>query len=348
MGRAEDLFARIESRGVAYLRELADAAKAEEAHLEFKGRRPGTPCAGFQPEDRVNLIRALSGFANSDGGVVIWGVGRDKRGGSDVPTLDNPLADCRSFCGRIEDAVSGCTTPPVPGVRSIAIPIDADAPAGFVGTLIPASPVAPHQTIDPKGYLMRSGSSFVPVMHSVLSGLFGRQPRPALMAEFDIGELRLEGWTDDRLAVLDLGYRLRNIGAVVARDLYLAWHFKGLGGPKCRVEDFRGSHERYQVDSTDGTRGTCLAAPGNRLAPFAEQLVKSHNIIWRPPLEGAFQLVLTYGCDGLAPTQVQLNLDATSLGISLATAKSELKAAQELGGNYSGHAQAKKLIDQMK
>lgn len=73
MSRAEDLFARIEVGGEAYIDELIDTRKSEESFLDFKrsANHGGSP--RLHPDDLKNLSRSLSGFSNSEGGVVIWG-----------------------------------------------------------------------------------------------------------------------------------------------------------------------------------------------------------------------------------------------------------------------------------
>jgi hypothetical protein len=161
MGRGEDLFDRLERGGIAYLDELIETHKSEEAFLDFKRSKNSGQSTHLEGDDQKNLSRALSGFANSDGGVVVWGVRTgdgSPSGGADTASGKAPLRDCRAFAAAIDNAISGRTNPPVPGARSIPLP-ESDGSSGFVATLIPASSIGPHQTVDTKVYLARYGSS---------------------------------------------------------------------------------------------------------------------------------------------------------------------------------------------
>jgi predicted HTH transcriptional regulator len=122
--------------------------------------------------DRGNLRKAISGFANSEGGVVVWGIdcSKDAKVG-DTATARVPITSPRRFVSWIEGAVSGCTVPPATEVRSVAVTIDSST--GIVATLIPKSPRAPHQVAGEGKYMIRAGSDFVPAPHGVVAGLFG-------------------------------------------------------------------------------------------------------------------------------------------------------------------------------
>src|SRR5438552_16309494 len=64
---AEQLF---ESLDEAMLQSFIAQSQEENLHLDFKRAR-----SLLSSDDRKNLAVALSGFANADGGVIVWGVG---------------------------------------------------------------------------------------------------------------------------------------------------------------------------------------------------------------------------------------------------------------------------------
>jgi hypothetical protein len=180
MGRAEELFGRLKSAGDVTVTALIADAQVENLWLDFK--RSGNDGRGtkLHESDWKNYAKALSGFANSDGGVIIWGVdcASDPVLG-DVPTGPAPIENPSRFVSWLENATSACTVPAVPGVESIALPSAANE--GYVVTLIPSSPLAPHQCVKPAGslhYYLRAGSNFMQVPHAVLAGMFGRRPQP--------------------------------------------------------------------------------------------------------------------------------------------------------------------------
>ena len=125
MGRAEDLFTRIEREGIAFLDSLIADSASEELFLEFKRSADSGGGVKLHDRDRTNLRKAISGFANSEGGIVIWGIecAKDDRIG-DTASARAPITNPSRFVSWLEGAVSGCTVPPAPGVRSVAVEID--------------------------------------------------------------------------------------------------------------------------------------------------------------------------------------------------------------------------------
>src|SRR5262245_20334634 len=98
MGAAEDLFAEILSGKHKRIKQFVEEGQAEGLHLDFKqkaDRSHGKP----GPEDKRTYSEALSGFANSDGGVIVWGVKCQARSGGDpdVATELKPITGHRAF-----------------------------------------------------------------------------------------------------------------------------------------------------------------------------------------------------------------------------------------------------------
>src|ERR1017187_578671 len=180
MGRAEDLFALITDRGEPAIDEFIAEWQSEELFLDFKRSASNGAGRRLTDHDRDNLGRAISGFGNSEGGLIVWGVDcrTDERKG-DVALGKFPLQKPRRFKSWLENAVSGLTIPAHPNVRHATLSGD-NAAEGFVVTCIAKSHLAPHQCIRPPQYYMRAGSNFMPVPHAVLAGMFGRRPHPVI------------------------------------------------------------------------------------------------------------------------------------------------------------------------
>lgn len=177
MGRSDDLFRRITSKGVQAIDELIRDRETESLFLDFKRSADGGAGDKLHANDREHLGRAISGFGNTEGGVLVWGVdcsGLPKDG--DVAKAKMPIENPRRFQSWLEGAVSGCTMPPHPQVVHQVIEIESSA-KGFVVTHVPRSYLFPHQSIARMLYYIRAGSSFTPASHSVLMGLFGRKPQ---------------------------------------------------------------------------------------------------------------------------------------------------------------------------
>lgn len=319
MGRAEDLFARLEARGLEAIDELFAEATNEEAFLEFKRATSNGSDAHLHGKDRENLARALSGFANSDGGVVIWGVGT--KGGESAEDRAH-LADCRRFAGSLDNAVSGCTVPEVPGVRSIPIPLADGSGKGYVATLVPASAIAPHQLVNGKTYLMRAGSSFQPVSHSVLAGMFGRRPQSSIRAECQISKAVRYGEGGSEVFMVWFDVHVYNDTAVVARDAYVTFEMPRLGSVQSTMAFDGEKNARWQVDFAPNGNGISMLASGsNRVAPFSGQVAVNLGVRLVPPFTEALEIVHLSGCDGAPPIRVAWSVPAEHLNALVAQAE---------------------------
>ncbi len=110
--------------------------------------------------DRNNLAKAISGFGNSEGGVVIWGLDCAKDlDGADAVKAKYLILDVKKLASWIEGAVSGCTIPPHSGVVNHPVHTD-ETEQGFVVTYIPKSENVPHQVIGENRYYIRAGPHF--------------------------------------------------------------------------------------------------------------------------------------------------------------------------------------------
>src|SRR5271155_4919954 len=145
MGRAEEIFARIVDQGEAALDEFIDARASEELFLDFKRSADHARGSALHQNDRSNLEKAVSGFGNSEGGVIVWGVDCSRNPAmGDVASAKMPIEQPTRYKSWLENATSGVTVPAHGGVRHHAVLIADDT--GFVVTLIPMSHHAPHQT----------------------------------------------------------------------------------------------------------------------------------------------------------------------------------------------------------
>ena len=74
MGRAEDLFDKILTEKEAAINNFIEEKKAEELFLDFKRSSDNGSGNKLSQNDRNNLAKAISGFGNSEGGMIVWGV----------------------------------------------------------------------------------------------------------------------------------------------------------------------------------------------------------------------------------------------------------------------------------
>jgi len=175
MGRAEELFESIDRNSM--LRFVEDKQE-EHLHLDFKTADPR-----FSRDDRRNLAEAVSGFANSDGGVIIWGV--DARGGgrdgTDSAQELQAIRGLSRFLSRLTSLSGEAASPAVDGIIHRSLPLGNETDDGYAATLIPASDSGPHMAkLGQDRYFKRSGDRFVRMEHFDVQDMFGRRERPLL------------------------------------------------------------------------------------------------------------------------------------------------------------------------
>ena len=76
MERAKELYEKIKNEGISAIEEFILARKTEELFLDFKRSANDGNGERLNPNDRKNLAKAISGFGNPEGGIVVWGIVR--------------------------------------------------------------------------------------------------------------------------------------------------------------------------------------------------------------------------------------------------------------------------------
>jgi hypothetical protein len=161
------------------IRNYVRSGREEGLNLDFK-----TIKSPMDQDDRRNLAKALSAFANSDGGIVVWGIeARNEVAASEAPIdgLERLMADLGQFTAE-------GVRPTVDGVLHRAIPIDETTPGvGFVVTLIPPSDSGPHiARARENRYYKRAGSQSIVMEHFDVEDMFGRRKKPRLRIRYRI------------------------------------------------------------------------------------------------------------------------------------------------------------------
>jgi hypothetical protein len=184
----------------------------ERVHFDFKEKSdPRNPL--LDDTDKKNLARAISGFANGSGGVLIWGLKDD--------TIDpKPINSVSVFIVQLLQMCHNVTDPAVPGVDADFLPSDSNSRSGFGLVFVPESDLPPHRAIlkckaTQNHYYVRSGSSFRVATHAQLADMFGRRPRPDLAINLDV-KVRDQG------KELSITIALENNGRGLARYPFLS------------------------------------------------------------------------------------------------------------------------------
>jgi len=292
MNRAEELFEKIVANGEAAIYEFIANRAAEELFLDFKRSSDDGKGKKLSDNDRNNLAKSLSGFSNSEGGVIVWGVDCSKDPtGADVAKAKIPIENPKRFLSWIENAISGCTVPPAERVRNHAIIIPS-TDTGFVITLIPKSEITPHQVSGECKYYIRAGSNFLPTPHQVLAGMFGRRPQPNLVTKFlhTPPEVTKDGiWTRIEFAV-------RNIGGGIAADVYFNFFCSPRPGEKCKIELLPVLGGIFEMNELQGIHVNGISKKGFRLPSQSFIKMVALQVLLMPPFTRNFKLDGSIGC----------------------------------------------------
>jgi hypothetical protein len=165
----------------AHVRHFTLVGREEDLHLEFKqkvDRRIGV----VDEKDRAAFSEALSGFANADGGVLIFGVATRKTpDGPDRADGLKAITDVGRFRTGLMELILQTVQPSVDGVRIETVPSDSDATVGYVKCLIPDSDKPPHRAMHAgREYYRRATNGMRRMEHYELEDTFGRRLRPLL------------------------------------------------------------------------------------------------------------------------------------------------------------------------
>lgn len=201
--------------GWGFVAALPAEKRSEALHIDFKLKKDASTGA-LHPNDIQNLSIALSGFANAEGGVLVWGVdARRDDDGVDQVTGVVPIKQLARLRSELENVTPGLVSGPVAGVEHIAIPTAAGQDEGVVLTVIPQSDLVPHMA---RGnglhrYYKRTNTSFLIMEHYEVADQFGRRPQPVIAVR---PFWELQGLDGGRFRFF-VQFMVQNIGRGLAR-----------------------------------------------------------------------------------------------------------------------------------
>jgi hypothetical protein len=191
--------------------------RKQEEHLQLDFKTVKSPSFA-SVDDRRNFAKALSGFANSAGGIIVWGIdARRNDEGIDCAIAPSEITQLRMLISRLNEFTGQAVSPLVDGVKHKAI--ETSDEIGFAATLIPESEFPPHMAkLGEDRYYKRSGGSFYKMEHFDLEDMFGRRQKPSL--EIAVDEGRKEDGIEDLIVLL------LNQGRTVARHAGFLMNFQ--------------------------------------------------------------------------------------------------------------------------
>ncbi|MBR2033771.1 MAG: ATP-binding protein [Alphaproteobacteria bacterium] len=325
MSRAEDIFQKLIYFGEDAIDEFIINRQTEELFLDFKQAvSDGKNFTTLHRDDRKNLAKAISGFGNSEGGVILWGVecSRDLEVG-DVAKAKVKVKNVHRFLSWIENAISGCTIPSHNKVRNHIVSVDKNGD-GFLATYIPKSDIAPLMTTGNNHIYIRSGSNNVPAPYAVIAGMFGRTPQPNI--ELLMGERKIEALENvdedmlypnsidnppEQYVKISFAIQACNSSNVIARELYMSCTTKENGGEYNKVRFSSYNH----MDAISGIEGqlNLITRPELRLPPRGVIRFCKVDVILSSYIDDDFQMEGVIGADKAAPRDFRIYIPKNKL-----------------------------------
>ncbi|WP_437965344.1 ATP-binding protein [Sorangium sp. So ce260] len=257
MDNAESLFRKLD---LAYVQQEMVGKEFENNWLECKEKQKPEQGA-LDQGDKSSFAKALSGFANTSGGVLIFGLeARKDKDEVDMIIGLKPIKELRKFESALREMESRIVERVVVGVEYLRITTKEDE--GLLAVYVPPSEYTPHRNqMDSKFYL-RAGGVFNSMPVSLIEDLFARRLRPEL--EFIIRRL-----SDEQLLVA-----LKNSGRASAKTPYVVFALPDDFRPSgCDLSGNTPLNPWTVISNYKGTNGPYIAFTGNNLIIHPESEV---------------------------------------------------------------------------
>lgn len=191
---------------IDHVRSLIDNSERESDNLDYK--KATQPFGNSEKDD---IAKDVSSFANSGGGIIIYGVTTDPSDKTRPVAIEaiHP-ANIESF----DRVVNSKIQPPVAGWQKRLIPND--QPQVMV-IFVPQSDDPPHQSLADKKYYRRAGIESIPMTHDLIALHFGRRLGPILSLRLSVKESSIKFSEDGYSDPKPLKVFIENTGKRVAK-----------------------------------------------------------------------------------------------------------------------------------
>ena len=280
------------------IRDFVAAGREEDLHLDFKL----VTDPNLSRDDRKSLDVALSGFANSDGGIVIWGVeARPNSVGVDCAVSLREIAHTFVCLTRLNTLTGQCVSPLVDGVEHRAVL--SNGTAGFCVSLVPPSDSGPHMAkAGEDRYFKRSGSGFYRMEHFDLEDMFGRRQRPSISLNLSLVPRAGEDPHEE------LHFSIINAGRGVAKHSGFLCKFE----PGVRVAGVRG----HLTDVSNLNRGNPMVSYQDNVGVVHPNGIASsagHAIIQRTAKGQLLKIEVSLYCENMQVRSGSITVQSSAI-----------------------------------
>jgi len=169
--------------GLDLIKSWIDQGEAEGPHLECKAPTMGQLTKDF----KTKLAEAVSGFANTGGGVILWGLETQQHAQNNLDILKQVtfVPNAQRFAQQVDRTIPMLTHPSVQGPKSLVFHESRGDTKGVIATYIPPTTGDPVQVAGTSDFFIRVGDDFVEMPYDVLRRMFLGAQAPDLRLRFD-------------------------------------------------------------------------------------------------------------------------------------------------------------------
>jgi len=204
----KDYFEKLE---LTDIQEFVENQVSEDLNLEFKTANYPTNTSF----DLKNFSKCISGFSNSSGGIIVWGVNASQnKNGIDAANKLKPIKNILKFENYLKRNEGRAIVPLVDNIQYRNLISKDDE--GYLLIYIPASEISPHMAqFADKHYYKRSGDSFYKCEHFDIIDMLNRKSTPKLKFEVISEKVKLNPDRNKYEAI----FSITNIGQVTAKQI---------------------------------------------------------------------------------------------------------------------------------
>jgi len=185
------------------------------------------------------LAKALSGFANAAGGVLVLGVDARSQGRDEPDSISElkPIDDRQRVKSRFLELAGQLVEPAVHDLRIEDVASSSGGSSGFVVVLIPGTDGPPVRSRKDWRFYLRIGSGTYPMEYFQIADIFGRRRRPVLSLHLE--EAGVEMRKGRPVRILTLG--IENRGRAIAKYPSIRFRSSAVGVDPLGIDGKGGS-----------------------------------------------------------------------------------------------------------
>ncbi len=251
----------------------------EDTWLDCKQKRNSTR-GKIDDDDKNNFAKALSGFGNTNGGVLIFGIDARKVNNIDVVQKIIPISELLLFESELRDLEAKIVQRALSGLEYKKIYRDQTNDTGIIIIYIPEGNNPPYRSMRDKEFYVRAGGNFVSIDVSFIEDLMSKKFKPDIEAQITVDIL------SKPIHILQnnsfqISFRLTNKGNSIAEHVLI--EIRLFGGAEVYYVIEQGAITQYERRRDSLTK--------EAIYQWASQDVIHPNRVCQPPL---FQLEYHY------------------------------------------------------